>query len=471
MINLPQVTMVIIDTVNYGQAVNAIQKSLKEITPAKTLLFTDIEMDPTFIGSNVDIIKIRHIYNKSDYSKFMMKELGKYKIDTSHILVIQNDGWVTDGEMWTDEFLEYSYIGAVWPETDGYSVGNGGFSLRSWRLHQILAEDETILGINPEDVGIARIYRNYLEQKYEIKFAPEKLAHQFSYELHEPMGRHFGFHGKFHPPYVEPICIKRTAALGDVIQVEPVLEYFHNLGHPVYLDTLPGFYQLFGMHHYPVKNYAKFDKEVIKHRVIDLDLSYETKPQQLHLKSYFEMAGITDYKLRNPKLNYPAQSMFLSKYIVLHIDNRETTHRNIFGVQWTLVADHIKTLGYTLIQIGKNDHEKVGIEFNCITEAMMVWLIGHCGLFIGVDSGPAAIAVATGRKSVLFFGSVNPAYIHADLTNVEVLQSKCPVDLQNCWHFEPGTRGQDCVVNDVEPPCCVHTTTKTIQAIDKMLKK
>lgn len=464
---LPNVTVAIVDTVNYGQAINAIQKTLKQIKPARTIFFTDINVPIP----NVEVVQIPHIYSKKQYSEWMIKELGKYtvlcSINTSHILVIQGDGYVLDGEMWDDAYLDYDYGGAVWPETDGFSVGNGGFSIRSTDLHRILATDETILGIHPEDVGIARIYRDYLEKKHGIKFMPEELAHKFSFELCEPHDRTFGFHQIHHKPYVEPIVIKRSGALGDVIQVEPILEYFHRKGHPVYLDTQPGFYALFQHHYFPVKNYASFDKEVIRHRVINLDLAYESFPKMTHVQAYFEFAGIKDYKLRKPKLHYiiDDSNRIFKKYVVIHIDERETAHRNIYGVNWTRVRIELESLGYLVIQIGKNKSTPAGNYFNTVNEIMMKWLIAGAELFIGVDSGPSHIAVGLGIKSVIFFGSVDPSVIHVDLTKIAVLKSACPIQKDNCWHSAPSTRGQDCEVDTSMPPCTVIDTERVLEAI------
>lgn len=468
MIPLPNVTLVIADTVNYGQAINAIQKSLREIKPARAIFFTDIVLELP----EIDVITIPHFYNKKAYSKWMMKELGKQDITTSHILVIQHDGFVLDGSAWDDAYLEYDYVGAPWLETDGFNVGNGGFSLRSMKLHRALAEDNLIKGRQPEDAWICRVYRDGLEEDHQIKFAPDVIAHKFSYELHEPKDKTFGFHGNFHPPYMEPIVIKRTAALGDVIQVEPILDYFHQLGHPVYLDTLPGFYQIFGLHSFKVGDYSKFDKNVIKHRVINLDLAYEVNPAQLHLKSYFDFAGIADYVLRNPRLNYHVQdeNRLFRRYVVIHIDRRETTHRNVLGVDWKRVAHNLEDRGFTVIQIGKGEHEDCGLYFNTVNEQMMLWLIAGCELFVGIDSGPSHMAVATGRKCVLFFGSVNPKFIHYDLSSVEVLQSPCPFETPNCWHLTTSTRGQDCPEIEA-PPCTMHSTRDVALAIDRILKR
>ena len=73
MTQLPNVTVVIVDTLNYGQAINAIQKTLKQIQPARTIFFTDIEVPIP----GVDVIKIDHMYSKKAYSDWMMKQLGK----------------------------------------------------------------------------------------------------------------------------------------------------------------------------------------------------------------------------------------------------------------------------------------------------------------------------------------------------------------------------------------------------------
>ena len=103
------------------------------------------------------------------------------------ILIIQHDGYVLEGSRWSDDWLRYDYIGAPWLERDGMNVGNGGFSLRTTRLHYLLAADKTILALHPEDSAICRIYRDYLEKTYSIRFAPDLEAEKFAYELREPV--------------------------------------------------------------------------------------------------------------------------------------------------------------------------------------------------------------------------------------------------------------------------------------------
>jgi hypothetical protein len=467
MINLPNITLVCIDTVNYGPALNAIYKTLEKIKPARTVFFTDIACAP----EGIEVINIKHLYSKDDYSKFMIKELGKYAFDTSHLLVIQHDGYVLDDNVWSDEFLNYGYIGAPWLYVDGRNVGNGGFSLRSVHLHKVLAEDSFIQPVNNEDDVICRMYRGYLEGMYGIKFAPEEIADKFAFELKQPQQPTFGFHNYFHKPYKETIILKRSGAMGDVIQLEPVLEYFHKKGYNVGLDTIQPFYDFFAMHHFPVINYARFDKQV-QHRVINLDMSYEVKPKQLHLKSYFEMCGVNDYELRNAKLQYKVTEetrMFKQKYVVIHIDRRATPHRNQFGIHWAAIRTYLENKGYLVIQVGKNEHDDAGVEVNCVTSSMLMWVMAGASLFIGVDSGPSHVAVALGIPSVILFGSVNPSYIHYNWNGITPIYNACPIKKDFCWHEKPGTEGSVCEVNEKLPPCCEYDTMTLITKITHKL--
>lgn len=462
---LPNVTLIIVDTISYGDAVNAVLQSLKQITPARVIMFTDIELNIP----PIEVIQIPHLHSKKEYSKWMMKELGKQPITTSHILVIQADGYVIKGDCWDDEWLKLDFLGAPWLETDGFNNGNGGFSLRSMALHQALAEDELIKPIHPEDNAICRVYRDHLEKEYGFKWANDEQGDRFSFELRQPKDYTFGFHQYFHAPYKEPIVFKRDAALGDCISLEPVFEHFHNLGHPIVFDS--PFYLPFARHHFPVIDYRHFDHGRVKHRLINLNLAYEMKPQQLHLKSYFEMCGVTDYKLRNPKLNYHLKDehrLFKQKYVILHIDERATPHRNVHGVDWYAVGAHLESLGYLVVQIGNKSNFKVGVQFNTVGEQFLMWAIKGANAFIGIDSGPSHIAVAFDIPCILTFGSVDPTFIHPDLSNVFALRSACPINELGCWHKEPGTTGRLCPVNSQHPPCTVLSTEIIMNAIKQM---
>ncbi len=160
------------------------------------------------------IVSIEPITSVEAYSRFMIHDLDKY-IGTSHVLIIQYDGFILNPEAWTDEFLNYDYIGAPWlvkdwsvndfhfpPQLLGERVvGNGGFSLRSKKLTAKLAEMSVrgrITKYHPEDVVIAVHNRRVLEGEG-IVFAPVPLAQKFSFEAEDDSNRKWngqlGFHG------------------------------------------------------------------------------------------------------------------------------------------------------------------------------------------------------------------------------------------------------------------------------------
>jgi len=172
MLHLPDVTLVVVA----GDYIRTTEAALRDIEE-RFLFGCVLELDaaPTF----------------ETVSEVMQFEVAP-RLQTSHALFIQWDGYPTDPEMWSDEFLGYDYIGAVWPWFTDNSVGNGGFSLRSRRLLDLLAGMPRV--DYPEDISICRQLRPLLEDR-DILFAPEPVAERFSRE-HWPVGaKTFGFHG------------------------------------------------------------------------------------------------------------------------------------------------------------------------------------------------------------------------------------------------------------------------------------
>lgn len=459
-------SLVIIDCYNYGKAVSALQKSMAQNQFEEVLFLTDIKLQL----DGIKVVQIPSIKSKEEYSKFVIKELFKY-IQTGFILLIQHDGYTLNGDLFDDRLYSYDYAGALWLENDGYANGNGGYSWRSFNLLEATAKDTFIKATNPEDAQICRTYRDFLEQNYGLKWAPDELCEAFSFELREPKQPTMGFHGSFHAPYKPTVILKRSAALGDIILMEPVMRYYYENGYNVVLDIPEEFFQIFQQHYYPLKHISQFDKGRIKAaKEINIDLAYEVKPHQAYLKSYFEFCGVEDYELSRPQLGPIVNDgiKIFKKYAVVHIDRRATEHRNIYDVDWRKVKKHLEALGYTVIQIGKNDHESCGLEFNTASINMMKYVIGGADLFIGVDSGPAHIAIGFNKPCVLFFGSVNPDYVHVDLEGVEVIQGNC--DNSYCWHTAGGTSGNLCkYVNTRQHlQCCKSGWEQVIDAINKL---
>jgi hypothetical protein len=191
---IDDVTICAIDCINPELAIRAIHKSLQECAFKEAIFFSNTKISTP----NIQSIQIEELNSKDDYSKFILKELYQY-IETSHVLVIQWDGYVIDGTQWNKKYLEYDYIGAKWHwHKDGMNIGNGGFSIRSKKLLQTLSKNDfPFIPKMNEDDQICRFYRKELEQRYLMKFPSEELADQFSYERSLPNFSTFGFHGLF----------------------------------------------------------------------------------------------------------------------------------------------------------------------------------------------------------------------------------------------------------------------------------
>lgn len=186
------VTLCAVTSVAREATAAALRHSQGQIQFDRALLLSDV-CPPGLAGTGIEWRQIEPLGSRSDYSRFILHELGDH-IETDHVLIVQWDGFVRDGRRWQDAFLEYDYVGAVWPQfRDGAAVGNGGFSLRSKRL---LESTRTFpVGPEPEDVAICRIHRHELEKSYHLRFAGLEIARQFSYERERSNRHEFGFHG------------------------------------------------------------------------------------------------------------------------------------------------------------------------------------------------------------------------------------------------------------------------------------
>jgi len=188
------VTLVAVTSVALEATVRALTASLGEAEFGTALLLSD-RLPQAPLDPRIQWREIQPLKTRSDYSRFLLRQLGNH-ITTSHALCVQWDGYVLNGRSWNPSFLNYDYIGAIWPHfRDGWNVGNGGFSLRSRRLLKATA-DLAYDTEQPEDVFICRTLRTALEQAG-IRFAPEAIAELFAYERTKPTGNEFGFHGSF----------------------------------------------------------------------------------------------------------------------------------------------------------------------------------------------------------------------------------------------------------------------------------
>ncbi len=190
MINLPDVTLVAVDSVACALTRFALEDALSVVAPAATLVFSDEDIRPRGTVSNwVVTPALRSLDAVADV---LWREVPRH-VATSHFLLVQWDGWPIDGDAWTDDFMGYDYVGAPWPWYDRRAVGNGGFSLRSVELMRAAASlCPPLPKGRPEDEVLCRDYRPRLEH-LGFKWPSFDLAYKFSVE-HGGDGRPFGFH-------------------------------------------------------------------------------------------------------------------------------------------------------------------------------------------------------------------------------------------------------------------------------------
>lgn len=225
---LKEVTLVCVDTTDrVALAQRAIQKSLEQADFADVKLFTHEDWRP-------NAVKIPRINGVQGYSEFVVRELWKH-VNTSHMLIIQWDGYVLNGQAWTQDFLNYDYIGAPWWQWR--IVGNGGFSLRSRRLMQHLAMNPYGDNVHPEDNYICVRHGPDL-QKQGFRWPTIDVARRFAFEGRSYNGAEwsgvpiawagqFGFHSWLTPlpeKRDRPLVFHHSGDLGDVVYAMAVMK-------------------------------------------------------------------------------------------------------------------------------------------------------------------------------------------------------------------------------------------------------
>jgi hypothetical protein len=203
-LQLPDVTLVALDTVCHDLTMLAVKECMDKAQFGAVHIHTN-DFTP-YQRAEIDGVHfpISPFPTVDDAMKYLWYGVPQ-RIDTSHFLMVQWDSGIVNTAQWSDEFLGYDYVGAPWGwHGDAHEVGNGGFSLRSRRLMQYIAEhrDKFPLG-HPEDAFLCRHYRPLLEQAG-FRWAPVDAALRFSFERTGFSGpdRHFGYHGIFNWPRV-----------------------------------------------------------------------------------------------------------------------------------------------------------------------------------------------------------------------------------------------------------------------------
>lgn len=236
-LQLPQVTLVAMTSVNVKATIQAMEYSMRGIDFGDAVLIT--HKKPFGLPKTIRYSHTSKLTNIDDFNYKMVYELGDH-IKTDYALIVHADGFVVHPEMWRDEFLDYDYIGAPWPlpkegDTTTYRdiygnicrVGNSA-GIRSKRLMDfpkkanVPWEGEYAYGKMwfYEDGFICCKIRHLLEAEG-MRIAPLEVAKYYSHEqmIPEVQGiTPFAFHkwegtNAQYPNFIKPTIKEKAKAL------------------------------------------------------------------------------------------------------------------------------------------------------------------------------------------------------------------------------------------------------------------
>ena len=131
-LQLPTVTLMIIDCLNVTRAINVLEHCKSKADFGAVKLLSHIPTDYEHRE------RIKPLNSLIAYSIFMLTKVHSF-IETDHVLIVQRDGWILNPESFNPAWLQLDYIGPIFVQYD--HVGSGGFSLRSKKLMQNVASN------------------------------------------------------------------------------------------------------------------------------------------------------------------------------------------------------------------------------------------------------------------------------------------------------------------------------------------
>lgn len=198
------ITVATVTNVRIKEHIDAIMKTAKALPyPCEKLIICPNRPPPADCLRWETAPEFENYKFPQSLNLFLIKKFADY-INTDFVIYVHDDGFARNPDRWTDAFLSYDYIGAPWPSEWNfkYSVGNGGFSLRSRQLLSLCQFSPEPTGLEAEDVHICRTHHEWFEQ-HKCRFAPPEVAIHWSYESVSGQfpgwnpRNSFGFHGKY----------------------------------------------------------------------------------------------------------------------------------------------------------------------------------------------------------------------------------------------------------------------------------
>ena len=212
-LQLSEVTLIAMASVYVPETLEAMKYSMKDVDFGDAVFVTDRR--PLFLPKGIRYGHIDRIRDIDDFNYDATYRLGSF-VNTKFALLVHYDGYVVNPESWSDEFLNYDYIGSPWPlpkpgDDISYRDPNGNIcrvgnsvSIRSKRLMDFPGKanipwtgfEQNGQTFYNEDIFICCKIKPELEAAG-MKIAPIETAVHFAQERMLPEGegvKPFAFH-------------------------------------------------------------------------------------------------------------------------------------------------------------------------------------------------------------------------------------------------------------------------------------
>lgn len=226
------------------------------------------------------------------------------------------------------------------------------------------------------------------------------------------------------------ILVRRRAALGDVIYTTGVVRELKNkYGSDANITVWTEYTDVFRNNPHVARVVSTYDELPIPAYdiYINLDNCYENNPRNHYLDSYFYRVFGTNTLTRDPEL-FPSDKdqqdvdndleFIGDKFIAVHMRRWHWELKNIKQDVWFDIFAKIfeHTADYKIVFVGgDSDH---AIEHPLMVNTCgrynpqeLKYLLDHAACFVGIDSGPYAIATASQAPVVALLSHMLPATI------------------------------------------------------------
>lgn len=192
-LQLHNVALAAMSSVNLYETVQALKYSMRGIEFGDAVLISDHR--PWYLPRGIRFSKTTRLDSIDAFNYKMVYELHEH-IRTDYALIVHADGFVIHPEKWSEDFLQYDYIGAPWPEPDNdylyrdadrvlRRVGNS-VSIRSRRIMEYPLKHDLewkpgFDGFYNEDIFLCCLYRTQMEADG-LTWAPLDVAVRFGRE-------------------------------------------------------------------------------------------------------------------------------------------------------------------------------------------------------------------------------------------------------------------------------------------------